>query len=1010
MADTININDEQARAVQHGEGPLLIIAGAGTGKTTVVTQRIKHLILEKKVEPSSILALTFTEKAALEMEERVDIALPYGYTQLWISTFHSFCDRVLRDEAIHIGLNPAFKLLTEAESMLFLRKNLFKLQLNYFRPLGNPYKFLQGMLQHFSRLKDDDITPEDYLSFAENFANGEGNSGILTSSHADQISRHSQTIRDISEDTDAKKFSELAQAYKIYEELKAKEGIMDFADLNANILTLFRKRPNVLKYYQNKFQYILVDEFQDTNYAQNELAMMLAGNKKNINVVGDDDQSVYRFRGAAVANIIHFRECYPEAAIVTLTQNYRSSQEILDSAYRLIQFNNPDRLEVKENINKKLQGIKSKNNTAIDFIYTNTVENEAEQVKEAIKKLIKEKNLQYKEIAILVRANDHSQPFVRALERARIPYQFLGPGHLFHQDEIKDLIAYLQVLANFEDNAAMYRVLTLPIFNLEARDIAALLIFAKKQNCVLFEACEQVAALYLKDEAKQTVNRITDMIKKHLKHVPRETAGQILYYFLEDSGILQQYLGAQLPHEEKRAQNIARFFERLKTFEASHSDASVFAVVDWIDLAMQLGESPLAADMDWTENNAVNILTVHSSKGLEFTAVFLVSLVTQRFPSRDRKEQVPVPVELIKEQLPEGDYNLQEERRLFYVGMTRAKDYLYFSAAQYYGEGKRERKVSPFVIEALGEQTVNSIIKKKRAAQVVQQLSLLDLANDNIAKTNKALSDQDSVNINVRTNNRTIEQSNNNTPITYLSYSQIQTFDFCPLHYKLKYILKIPSSPTAAQGFGMSIHAVLREYYQRMINGEKINELSIETLLRSHWIHEGFENKDHELSAFQEAKESLVRYLNNNSSNITIPIALEIPFSFYINKIKIAGRIDRVDPLPENKIEIIDYKTGSQIPGDKKIDEDLQLSMYALAASEVHDRIFNRKPEEVILSLWYIEKDIKISTSRTAEQLEVIKRQIIEKADQISKSSFICSGGMLCKKCEYNMICQTISG
>ncbi|MBU4017264.1 UvrD-helicase domain-containing protein, partial [Patescibacteria group bacterium] len=655
-----NLNEEQLQAVKHGEGPLLIIAGAGTGKTTVITQRIKHLILEKKVAPSEILALTFTEKAAAEMEERVDVELPYGYTQLWIETFHAFCDRILRSEAIHIGLNPAYKLATEAESILFLRKNLFKLKFNYFRPLGNPYKFLQGFLTHVSRLRDDDITADDYRAFAEKF-------GQDKTSDPDEV----------------KKTLELADAYKIYETLKAKEGIMDFSDLISNTLKLFRTRKNILSIYQNKFKYILVDEFQDTNFAQNEMAVLLAGKEKNITVVGDDDQSIYRWRGAAISNIIQFKKHFPKAKVIALTKNYRSTQEILDSAYKLIQFNNPDRLEIVEKIDKKLIATRSESGDPIEFNLSNRVENEAEFVAKKIKELVKENEnaYTYKDFAILVRANDHAQPFVRAFERARIPYQFLGPGRLFHQEEIKDLIAYLKILYNFEDNANVYRLLTIPFFGFDARDIAAILNFAKRKNYLLFEALENIDELTLREEVKIKIKDIIAMIHRHLKRVPRESAGQILYYFFEESGLFREYLTAEKPEEEKRVQNVARFFEKLKNFEAEHSDASIFAIVDWIDLSMELGESPLASEANWSENNAVNIMTVHSSKGLEFPVIFLVSLLTQRFPSRDRKEQIPVPEALIKEVLPEGDYNLQEERRLFYVGMTRAKDRLFFTAS-----------------------------------------------------------------------------------------------------------------------------------------------------------------------------------------------------------------------------------------------------------------------------------------------------------------------------------------
>jgi len=270
MKSELKLDKYQLEAVKHNKGPLLIIAGAGTGKTTVITERIKYLVLEKKILPSQILALTFTDKASSEMEERVDKAMPYGYTQMWISTFHSFCDRVLRNESIHIGLNPSYKLLTEAESILLLKQNLFKFNLNYFRPLGNPNKFLSALIQHFSRLKDEDVKPGEYLRFVK---------------RKREFKNNKQEYR---------KHLELANAYSTYEQIKIKEGVMDFSDLISNTLKLFRERKSILKNYQSQFEYILVDEFQDTNYAQNELAILLSQDKKNITVVGDDDQSIYR--------------------------------------------------------------------------------------------------------------------------------------------------------------------------------------------------------------------------------------------------------------------------------------------------------------------------------------------------------------------------------------------------------------------------------------------------------------------------------------------------------------------------------------------------------------------------------------------------------------------------------------------------------------------------------------------------------------------------------------------
>ncbi len=953
------LTKNQKEAVEHGEGPLLIIAGAGTGKTTVITERIKHLILKKNIKPNEILALTFTEKASNEMQERIDRTLPYGYTQMWISTFHSFCEMILKDEAINIGLNQNFKLLNETQSIVLFKKNIFKLNLSYFRPLGNPNKFIEALIQHFSRLKDEDITPEEYLSFAKKMEEGEEKEKIL----------------------------ELANVYGQYESLKINEGAMDFSDLISNTLLLFRKRSGVLNKYRDLFKFILIDEFQDTNYAQNELAILLSGNQKNITVVADDDQAIYRWRGAALSNVIQFKKNFPGTKIVTLIDNFRSTQEILDRSYDLIQNNNPDRLEVLEKIDKKLKSVKKKKGKRIEFINTIRVEEETEKIAKKIKELVEKEGYKYNEIAILIRANNHSQAITSSLQRFNIPYQFLGPGQLFQQEEIKDLIAYLKVLTNLHDSISLFRILNMDIFGISPKELNYTLSFAKRKNMSLYEAINIAQETYLQEDTKKKFQEIYQMIEKHLGKIKNESAGQIIYDFLVESGLYTKLLNAKTQTEEKISQNMAKFFDKIKNYESLNINNGVHAVIDWLEIMMEMGDSPLVTEVDWKDFNAVNILTIHSSKGLEFPIVFIANLVVDRFPTRERKEKIPIPIELIKETLPQGDYHLEEERRLFYVAMTRAMDRLIFTAANFYGEGKKERRISPFVYEAEPELLKRQENKEKE----IKQLSLIDL-------TSGYNSQQE------------LKKELPPSPfkINFISYSQLQTFEVCPLHYKAKFILGLPTEPSAALSFGITVHKILRDLYE--IYKDKTPDLDeVIKLLNGNWVSEGYEDKIQEKKYFEKAEELLKRFLNNSFNQNTNTVATELPFSFYINRensspLKVSGKIDRID-LTENGIEIIDYKTGGK--SSSKSAYDFQLGLYALAAMKVDNPILRKNIEDLTLKLHFVESGEIIPTKITVQEIKAVEAKILEKVKIIEGSNFECSKGPLCIKCEFKMLCNT---
>lgn len=989
-----SLNENQKTAVEHTSGPLLIVAGAGTGKTFTLVEKIKYLIKENLAKADEILCLTFTEKAAYEMEERVDQAMPYGYVQMNINTFHSFADEILKNEIAHIGMNPSYKLMTQAESVVFLRRHLFQFNLQYFRPLGNPYKFIESLLQHFSRLRDEDISPEEYLEWVKSEdTRAKRMAWVLPRGEAAAEHAVSSELID-----DKEKSLELAHAYETYQKLKVEEGMFDFADLIGYLLELFRKRPHILQQYKNIYEHVLVDEFQDTNIAQYQLIKLLcpASENPNLTVVGDDSQAIYKFRGASISNILAFMKDYPQAAQITLNDNYRSNQTILDYSHHLIQHNNPDTLEAQLGISKKLKSHASNDKNAIHFNFTERVEQEAEVVAKEILELRKKNRYELRDFAILVRANAHADPFLHALARQGIPYQFLGPGMLFKQPEVKDLIAYLKVMANVEDSVSLYRVLTMEMFGLDGQDINLLLSFAKKCTLSLYQALEVYLSFsqpewaraefkqyeeylpLLKEETKLKLIELLTMMKRHLDLVKNEnTAGHILFYFLEDTGYLKRIAKIESEKDEKIALNITKFFNRLKRFENEHEEASVFAVVEYIDLSMEMGESPVAGEDDVALANAVNILTIHGSKGLEFPVVFLPNLIRGRFPTYARKEPIPIPQDLIKETLPEGDYHLQEERRLFYVGLTRAKEKVYLSASQFYGEGRRARKISPFVFETLGEEAVNNVKLLKQEES--EQLSIFEFK---------------------KVEEPVIKQPLN---LTTFSYSQLETFNTCPLQYKYQYVLKIPTSQSAAASFGDTIHRTLQKFYEEFIQDKTLTKKRLLEIYKQSWIPVGYTSQSYSKQMQQQGKDMLTTFYETYHQKELNVQDLEKLFKIKIaDEIYLSGKIDRVDQKGEG-IEIIDYKTGRK-PDDKELQKSLQLAIYARAASD--KALYNKPLEQITLTFYYLQTNEKFSIQRTSEDIEAVEGTIINTVNEIKKGEFPAQVGIWCDYCPFKMICE----
>ncbi len=537
------LNQEQLKAVTHESGPLLIVAGAGTGKTTVLTRRFIHVCRAKGLSADNVLALTFTEKAAGEMEDRVLQLVPIGTYDFWISTFHGFCQRLIEKYALDIGLPNKFRILNETDAWLMLRKRLDELPLDHYRPLGNPTKFLNELLKHFSRAKDEGVTVWNYLEFAEN-AGLDSDAEFMSGERA--------------------RLKELADCYAAYDRIMRQEGAMDFGDLILETLRLLRDRPRILKEIQNQFKCILVDEFQDTNWAQYELIKLLAGSHRNLTVVGDDDQAIYKFRGASLANILQFRDDFKDATTVVLTHNYRSHQEILDAAYLFITKNNPNRLEVQLKdlgIAKRLSSEQGQGGK-VEIMWFTTFEEEAETVANRIKELkIREPDLSWNDIAVLSRSNDGAAPFVSALERCGIPFRFFALTGLYAEPIILDINSLLGLIDGSMDSSLVWRLLSSPFFSFPTCDIAGYLQYAARKGLSLWEAVKNTSFIPGFDE--QAVKR-SESLRHHAAFLAeaakRERPLKILQLILDKVGILDYVM--KLPESDKiDAINLLNSFE-----------------------------------------------------------------------------------------------------------------------------------------------------------------------------------------------------------------------------------------------------------------------------------------------------------------------------------------------------------------------------------------------------------------------------------------------------------------
>ena len=609
-----DLNPEQRRAVEYQDGPLLILAGAGSGKTRVLTYKIAYLLDRRVVQPWEILAVTFTNKAAGEMRHRVDELVGMATDGMWIGTFHSICARILRIESQHLGYDTSFTIYDVDDQVRLIQQVMEGLNINQttLKPRSAQHKI--------SDCKNKLISPKMFEERAGDFTD-----------------------------------RQIAKIYHGYETALRRNNAMDFDDLLIKPLDLFTREPEILKKYQQKFRYVLVDEYQDTNKAQYYFVKKLSETHRRICVVGDEDQSIYRWRGADIENILSFERDYPDCEVVRLEQNYRSTQIILDAANAVVR-NNSKRL------GKNLWSDKS-GGSDIQVVETSDEGVEAAQAVSILKQAKRDHDLDFRDMAILYRTNAQSRALEDKLRRANVPYVIVGGTKFYDRKEVKDVLAYLRVLVNNNDSIALQRIINFPTRGIGGKTLQKLQEFADRNGISLHNAMFSAASIDgLPAGAKSKVLEFAGQLANLQNRIEVSSAFEIATEVVDMFGLARMYDLSALPDDQTRLENINELLNSIAAFSEN-------ATGEFATLAQYLEDVALLTDIDrWDPTSSVvTLMTLHSAKGLEFPLVIVAGMEDGLFPLFRSLE---------------NDENLEEERRLFYVGMTRAKDYLYLTWAR----------------------------------------------------------------------------------------------------------------------------------------------------------------------------------------------------------------------------------------------------------------------------------------------------------------------------------------
>ncbi len=961
---TFVADERQREAIEHVHGPMLVVAGAGTGKTTVLVKRIARLVREGHARPGEILAVTYTKNSAQEMRGRVEAELRgTDLTDLHIGTFHEYCNGILSD------CGKQFGVLDDKDLWIYLRRRIRELHLNHFVRAADVGKFLHDLLDFISRCQDELVEPEKYAEYVQRLERGEL-----------PVPRTAKS-KEAAGLTDEEIFArcrEIANVFSTVEKMLREDNLGTFGHMITRAWEVLNQDSELLAKERARTRFILVDEFQDANYAQVKILHLLAGQERNVFAVGDPDQAIYQFRGASSAAFALFRHYFPDSKLVALEKNRRSTTSILNSAFALIAKNADVFPGMQESVasyrrsrllsardEDALREARQPQNLPVEAVISIGRDAESTDVVATIRERRKALRCKWSQFAVLYRAHSNRDQVAAELAEQGIPFSIENMD-VMDTPEARDLFACLGAVVSVRDGASLFRVAALPQFAIDAEKLRAALKSLPRnapQNTGIADVLAQMengaAVLSELEQAREEIAGVGAKSRRAAEMAIRRfelPASRPLAAVLD-------FIGAWEEKPIARGGELAEFLDYMEYFR----------------------EAGGAIPMISHDEDAVSLMTAHTAKGLEWDHVFILRANSGSFPCSYRQPLVEFPAALREEEsvfVNEGKaLHDQEERRLFYVAMTRARDSLAIHARQ--GKGKRDPTPPGYLRELLDDASIRPWFCKREARAFAGELfAQAASAPASASRTSQWLELAPASDLSRR-----------------LSASALETYEACPLQFKLEREWRIPREAPAALQYGAAIHRVLRTYYEAVRLRRPMEDDALIALLRADLAQAGIQDL-YQFELYEQQGIAQLRDFMAAARSAPIPEVLRTEewFEMAIGGATVSGRIDRMDQTGGGRVVITDYKTGKP-KSQEDADLSLQLSIYALAAREKWGYDVDS------LVLYNLRENSPVVTHRDNFQMEIAKEKVTQVAEQIAAGEFAAKPGFHCNFCPYRNLC-----